>query len=99
MESDLQDALLSHLIPLQLCGPELGRPAVDTLKGSQYGNMKELRFNHDSGVWRVAFAFDPERKGILLVAGDKRGADQKKFYKTLIKIADERYADHLSTLK
>ncbi len=99
MESDLQDALLSHLIALQLCGPELGRPAVDTLQGSQHGNMKELRFKHDGGVWRVAFAFDPERNGILLVAGDKRGADQKKFYKTLIKIADERYADHLSTLK
>ena len=52
---------------------------VDTLNGSQHANMKELRFKHEGGVWRVAFAFDPERNGILLVAGDKRGADQKSF--------------------
>ena len=99
MSGELQNALLSHLIPLKLCGPELGRPAVDTLNGSQHGNMKELRFTHDGGVWRIAFAFDPKRHAIVLVAGDKRGADQKKFYKKLIKVADQRYAGHLSTLK
>jgi hypothetical protein len=33
--------------------------------------MKELRFDADNGVWRVAFAFDPNREAILLVAGDK----------------------------
>src|SRR3546814_4259362 len=36
-------------------------PHADTLGGSKHTNMKELRFNADGGVWRVAFAFDPER--------------------------------------
>ncbi len=77
----------------------LGRPHVDTLAGSRYPNMKELRFDADDGVWRVAFAFDPERKGILLVAGDKAGVAQKRFYKGLIAKADKRFADHLAKLK
>jgi hypothetical protein len=53
--------------------------------------MKELRFDADNGVWRVAFAFDPKRRAILLVAGDKAGATQKRFYKQLIQKADKRF--------
>src|SRR6266851_8300425 len=67
----------------------LGRPRVDTLKGSRHANMKELRFDADDGVWRVAFAFDPKRKAILLVAGDKSGGSEKRFYRQLIAKADE----------
>jgi len=29
---------------LQLAGPQLGRPHRDTLNGSRFSNMKELRF-------------------------------------------------------
>jgi hypothetical protein len=61
--------------------------------------MKEMRFDADDGVWRVAFAFDPERQAILLVAGDKAGVAQKRFYKKLIAKADQRFADHLAKLK
>ena len=78
---------------------QLGRPYVDTLKDSQYANMKELRFNVEKGVWRLAFAFDPKRRAILLVAGNKRGKDQKKFYKKLINTADSRFAEHLEKMK
>lgn len=66
------------LVPLREYGPALGRPEVDTLNGSKHANMKELRFRADGGVWRVAFAFDPERNAILLVAGDKSGTSEKK---------------------
>jgi len=69
---------------LETCGPQLGRPHADTLEGSKYPNMKELRFDADNGVWRVAFAFDPKRQAVLLVAGDKSGTSQKRFYKQLI---------------
>lgn len=93
------DALEEELIILREIGPQLGRPTVDTLKDSKYPNMKELRFNADQGVWRVAFAFDPERKAILLVAGDKAGVSQQRFYRRLIKAADIRFAEHLSRLK
>ena len=61
--------------------------------------MKELRFTADDGVWRVAFAFDPKRRGIILVAGDKAGVVQKRFYKALIAKADSRFAEHLDGLK
>lgn len=80
-------------------GHSLGRPYVDTLSGSKHSNMKELRFDADNGVWRVVFAFDPERKAILLVAGDKSGTSQTRFYKQLIKKADKRFDDHLSNMK
>jgi len=33
---------------LQEFGPQLGRPRVDTLKGSRYANMKELRFKRQT---------------------------------------------------
>ena len=61
--------------------------------------MKELRFNAYQGVWRVAFAFDIQRKAILLVAGDKSGGSEKRFYRSLIRKADARFDDHLNTLK
>lgn len=99
MAEAVQDELLAQLQVLERFGPELGRPQVDTLNGSKHANMKELRFKADDGVWRVAFAFDPERKAVLLVGGDKSGGSEKKFYKTLIKSADARFERHLSTLK
>jgi Phage derived protein Gp49-like (DUF891) len=63
---------------------------ANTLQGSEYPNMKELRFNAMNGVWRVAFAFDPLRRAIILVAGDKSGVSQKRFYQ-FIKTADRRF--------
>lgn len=95
----LEDELLAHALLLREFGPNLGRPTVDTLKGSKHTNMKELRFSWEGQVWRLAFAFDPQRQAILLVGGDKGGADQKRFYKRLIAIADERFDEHLATLK
>ena len=94
----VQDELLAHAALLATFGPHLKRPRADTLKGSRHANMKELRFDAEDGVWRVAFAFDPDRKGILLVAGDKSGQSEKRFYRQLIAKADERFADHLSGL-
>jgi hypothetical protein len=84
---------------LEQFGPHLGRPHVDTLQGSRHGNMKELRFTAADGVWRVAFAFDPDRCAILLVAGDKSGGSKKRFYKQLIEKADRRFESHLARLR
>ena len=61
--------------------------------------MKELRFQADNGVWRVAFAFDPHRKAVLLVAGNKSGFSERRFYRQLIEKADERFDTHLDRLK
>lgn len=95
-DADLQDELLAHANLLSQFGPNFGRPTVDSLKGSKHGNMKELRFNWEGGVWRVTFAFDPIRQAILLIGGDKGGADQKRFYKRLLDLADARFDQHLS---
>ena len=84
---------------LEQFGPQLGRPRVDTLKGSRHANMKELRFDAADGVWRVAFAFDPKRNAVLLIAGDKSGGSEKRFYRHLIAKADERFDEHLSRTK
>ena len=95
----VQDELLARAGMLEKIGPQLGRPYVDTLKGSKHANMKELRFDAADGVWRFAFAFDPKRRAIVLVGGDKSGGSEKNFYKKLIRKADERFDDHISRLK
>ena len=95
----VQDELLAQAKLLEHFGPQLGRPRVDTLKGSRHANMKELRFEAQDGVWRVAFAFDPDRHAILLVAGDKSGGSERRFYRQLIATADQRFDWHLERLK
>ena len=98
-EREVQTELLAVAKLLGEYGPQLGRPYADTLKGSKHANMKEMRFSAADGEWRAAFAFDPERKAILLVAGDKSGGSQKRFYKQLITKADSRFSAHLENLK
>jgi hypothetical protein len=99
LSEPVQDEIAALAEALKQVGPQMKRPRSDTLNGSKHANMKELRFEADDGVWRVAYAFDPERKGILLVAGDKSGTSQSRFYKALIKRADERFHEHLAALK
>lgn len=94
----VQDELLAMAKLLATFGPQLGRPHADTLNDSSFANMKELRFDADGGVWRVAFGFDPDRRAVLLVAGDKSGGSGKRFYKALIAKADKRYQAHLDRL-
>src|SRR6266498_1291731 len=99
LHEDVQTEILALSRLLQQFGPQLGRPRVDTLKGSRHSNMKELRFSAADGEWRVAFAFDTKRKAILLVAGDKSGTSEKRFYRELIRKADGRFDAHLARLK
>jgi hypothetical protein len=94
----VQQMILARAELLRNLGPQLGRPQVDTLKGSKHSNMKELRFSADDGVWRIAFAFDVKRRAILLVGGDKSGVSQDKFYRNLIEIADRRFDQHQKML-
>lgn len=95
----LQDAVFSLATVLQIRGPQLGRPYVDTLSGSSFPNMKELRITLPDGEWRIAFAFDPKRKAVLLVGGSKSGVNERKFYQKLIRIADTRFTKYLAEIK
>jgi hypothetical protein len=98
LERAVQNELAAHVRLLETFGPTLGRPRADTLKGSRHANMKELRFNAANGAWRVAYAFDPLRRAVILVAGDKAGGGERAFYRRLIRKADRRFDDHLSRL-
>ena len=99
LHEEVRTEILALARLLQRFGPELGRPRVDTLNGSRHANMKELRFNAADGEWRVAFAFDTKRNAILLVAGDKSGVGEKRFYRGLVRRADGRFDAHLARLK
>jgi hypothetical protein len=80
---------------LQERGPGLGRPFVDTVKGSRHANMKELRPR--GGFIRILFAFDPRRMAILLVGGDKRDR-WSSWYEEMIPVADRLFEEHLETV-
>ncbi|MDX2222333.1 MAG: type II toxin-antitoxin system RelE/ParE family toxin [Rhodospirillaceae bacterium] len=99
MDRRVRIELLAQAELLAEFGPSLGRPRVDTLKGSKHANMKELRFDAGDGVWRAAFAFDPQRRAIILAAGDKSGVSEKRFYRRLIALADKRFGAHLSRIR
>lgn len=79
-------------------GRNWGGRTWTTLNGSRHTNMKELRLSATDGEWRVAFAFDPVRRAVLLVAGEKSGGSQRRFYRALIRKADERFGRYLARL-
>jgi hypothetical protein len=93
-----QEALLASIRVLRQAGPALGRPLVDTVKGSRHKNMKELRPpSSGSTEVRVLFAFDSARKAILLLGGDKSGS-WNDWYRKNIPRADALYDEHLGTI-
>ena len=98
-DKGVREQLLAVVGLLRLAGPNLRRPQADTLKGSKHSNMKELRFDAEGGVWRVAFAFDPSREAVLLVGAEKSGVSQGRFYRSMIRKADERFDEHLTLLR
>jgi hypothetical protein len=93
LDADLRNAILAHAALLKERGPQLGRPYADTLEGSRFPNMKELRVQFRGDPWRILFAFDPERTAVLLVGGNK--GDERRWYKAHIPLADERFRRHL----
>ena len=99
LNEDAQVELIAKVNLLKVLGPRLARPHADTLNGSKYANMKELRASTADQVLRVAFAFDPERAGVLLIGGNKSGVGQKSFYRQLFARADALYGEYLAQLK
>ncbi|MEV2278410.1 type II toxin-antitoxin system RelE/ParE family toxin [Nocardiopsis sp. NPDC049922] len=92
------EQVIAALQLLSEYGPGVGRPLVDTVRGSRHGNMKELRPGSTGrSELRVLFAFDPKRRAIMLVAGDKTG-NWKKWYRVNIPIADDRFDEHIAGL-
>jgi hypothetical protein len=82
---------------LELIGPALGRPYVETIQTSRHPHMHELRVQHRGHPYRVLFAFDPRRAAILLIGGDKTG--DERFYERLVPRADQLYDTYLDQLR
>jgi len=91
-------SVLAALLVLQEKGPGLSRPYADTLRGSRYSNMKELRIQSRGDPIRAFFAFDPARTGIVLCAGNKVG-NEKRFYAEMLPVADREFTNWLNILK
>jgi hypothetical protein len=91
-----QEDVRASIKVLQQQGPSLGRPHVDSVAGSRYPNMKELRTQHAGRPYRTLFAFDPRRVAILLIGGDKTG--NGRWYEEFVPLANKIYAQHLKEL-
>ena len=92
------ELVIAALEVLEGRGPALGRPLVDSVKGSRHKNMKELRpGSQGRSELRVLFAFDPDRRAMVLVAGDKAGA-WDEWYRRNIPLADDLLDRHLAAI-
>jgi hypothetical protein len=92
-----QESVRASVMLLGNLGPNLGFPHSSGVRGSRYGNMRELRVQHAGRPYRILFAFDPRRCAILLFGGDKTGND--RWYDENLPLADRLYDEHLIALR
>lgn len=97
LTAEEQDSVARGVVLLSEVGVNLGRPYADTVHGSKFPNMKELRIQHQGRPYRVLYAFDPRRTAILLIGGDKTG--KKRWYEEFVPKADAIYAQHLREIE
>jgi len=82
---------------LEVRGPALPYPYSSDVRGSRFGQMRELRIQHRGSPYRILYAFDPERTAILLIGGNKTG--NRRWYEKFVPMADRLFAEHLKSLQ
>lgn len=82
---------------LEAKGPTLRFPASSDIRGTKYGNMRELRVQVNGSPYRIFYAFDPRRTAMLLIGGNKVGDDD--FYERMVPKAESIYEQHLRELR
>jgi hypothetical protein len=97
LTAEEQDSVARGVVLLSQVGVNLGRPYADTVYGSKFPNMKELRIQHQGRPYRVLYAFDPRRTAMLLIGGDKTG--NNRWYEEFVPKADAIYAQHLREIE
>jgi hypothetical protein len=97
LNDEEQETVAAHVELLEERGPQLPFPYSSGVQTSKYGNMRELRIQHQGKPYRVLYAFDPRRVGILLLGGDKTGND--RWYDESVPRADRLYEAHLEALR
>lgn len=95
-EPPVQEAVRAYVKLLLEKGPSLGRPYADTLNGSKYPNLKELRVQAQGRKYRIVFIFTGDRVCLLLTGNVKGGSQDKRFYKKLIARAEALYEEFLA---
>lgn len=95
-EEDVQEAVHTSVTKLLLRGPTLGFPDSSQVKGSKYGEMRELRIQCKGSPWRVFYAFDPRRAAYLIIGACKVGND--RFYEEMVPRAERIFEAHLQQL-
>lgn len=93
-----QDTVTAALKRLELKGVALRHPSSSDVKSSRHGNMRELRITCAGAAIRVFYAFDPQRRAVVLVGGRKRG-QEKRFYREHVRRADAIYDEYLRQLR
>jgi hypothetical protein len=87
---------VAHVVGLlEEKGVALGFPYSSEIKGSQA--LRELRVQSSGHPLRVFYAFDPRRRAVLLLGGNKTGDD--RLYDTFVPRAEQIWADYLADLE
>lgn len=97
LTGDEQESIAASVGLLEARGPHLGHPHTSGVVTSRHSHMRELRVQHAGRPYRVLYAFDPRRVGMLLIGGDKTGDD--RWYDRMVPVADDLYDDHLDQLR
>src|SRR6202162_854011 len=97
LNDEEQETIAAHVELLEERGPQLPFPYTSGIQTSKHGNMRELRIQHQGRPYRVLYAFDPRRVGILLLGGDKTG--NERWYAEYVPRADRLYEAHLEALR
>ena len=97
LSEDEQDSVAATVGALEERGPTLQHPVSSGIASSRHSHMRELRVQHQGDPYRVLYAFDPRRAGILLIGGNKTGND--RWYEEYVPQADDLYDEHLKELK
>ncbi|MBI5594096.1 MAG: type II toxin-antitoxin system RelE/ParE family toxin [Deltaproteobacteria bacterium] len=92
-----QESIDASVRLLEILGPALKFPHSSGVNGSRYGHMRELRTQFGGRPLWTLYAFDPRRKAILLIGGDKTGND--RWYEEYVPMADDLYDEHLDILR
>ena len=96
LDEDTRIAIDATVRLLETKGPQLSFPHSSDVRGSRFGQMRELRIQHKGDPYRILYAFDPCRTAILLIGGNKGGND--RWYEEFVPRADKLYKDHLAAL-
>ena len=97
LTEDEREGVIAKVDLLAQWGPQLDHPHTSKIFGSRHGHMRELRIQHAGRPYRVLYAFDPLRRAILLLGGDKSG--HKRWYEVNVPIADRLYDVVLEQLR